>query len=220
MEQLALGFPASKKKKGRRRGPKAKPHARTLHRARPEHAKWRPVHVTLRARRLLPSLRVQRVLGRLRRVVSKTQRDDFQIVHFSIQHDHVHMLVEAADKASLTRGLRSVIIRLAFGVQAVVGVRGRVWGDRYHRRDLGTPREVRRALVYVLMNAKKHLGVERAAEVLDPYSTALSFDGWSVPIHPGLVARAPPHLAPRTWLLGIGWKKHWGAIGLGEAPSG
>jgi len=31
-----------------------------------------------------------------------------------------------------------------------------VWGDRYHRRDLGSPREVRNALVYVNNNHLKH----------------------------------------------------------------
>jgi hypothetical protein len=45
-----------------------------------------------------------------------------------------------------------------------------------HARALRTPREVRHALVYVLMNFKKHGG--RAAHRLDAMSSARWFDGW------------------------------------------
>jgi hypothetical protein len=46
----------------------------------------------------------------------------------------------------------------------VLGRGGAVWGDRFHARDLKTPREVRHALVYVLNNHRKH-GVDRDRRV-------------------------------------------------------
>ena len=87
---------------------------------------------------------------------AQTARAWFRIVHFSVQADHVHLLVEADDQASLSRGLMGVAIRLARAVNRVVGRRGSVWADRYHARSLRTPREVRHGIVYVLMNWKKH----------------------------------------------------------------
>jgi hypothetical protein len=45
---------------------------------------------------------------------------------------------------------------MARALNRVLRRSGRVWGDRYHRRDLATPHEVRHALVYVLDNVKKH----------------------------------------------------------------
>ena len=55
--------------------------------------------------------------------------------------------------------------------------RGRVWADRYHRRDLTSPRQVRHALVYCLHNYKKHLGVTDADPRIDGCSSARWFRG-------------------------------------------
>jgi hypothetical protein len=137
-------------------------------------------------------------------------------VHFSVQTDHVHILVEADDKSSLSRGLTGLAIRVARAVNRVLGRAGRVWEDRFHSRALASPRDVRHAIVYVLMNAKKHMV---RAPNLDPCSTAAWFSGWRTPR-----AQAPPGectgpvtQAPRTWLLGTGWKRH-GLVGLNERP--
>jgi hypothetical protein len=89
-----------------------------------------------------------------------------------------------------------------------------VWGDRYHARALGTPREVRNAIVYVLMNAKKH---RRGAVGLDPCSSAWWFDGWKTPLQTGPPDRPVVELA-KTWLLKTGWKRH-GLIGRDERPA-
>jgi hypothetical protein len=42
-------------------------------------------------------------------------------------------------------------------VNRVFGRRGSVLADRFHLHVLRTPREVRHALSYVLMNARRHL---------------------------------------------------------------
>jgi hypothetical protein len=90
---------------------------------------------------------------------------------------------------------------------------GKSWGDRYHRHDLRTPREVRNALVYVLMNAKKHGEAAPGASLLDPFSSAGETDIWED-------VRAGPRrvcAAARFWLLGTGWKKR-GLLRTTESP--
>jgi hypothetical protein len=97
-------------------------------------------------------------------------------------------------------------------VNRALGRRGTVWHARYHARPLATPREIRNALVYVLMNFRKH-GVR--VRGLDPCSSAPWFAGWR--------ARSPaapsPLAAARTWLGRVGWRRH-GLIGSHEAPRG
>ena len=90
----------------------------------------------------------------------------FGSLHFSVQSNHVHLMVEARDKAHLSKGMRGLAIRVALAVNRALRRRGRVWSDRYHARALRTPREVRNGLVYVLANWKKHLRVPRARRVL------------------------------------------------------
>ena len=69
---------------------------------------------------------------------------------------HLHLLVESAGKEALGRGMKAVGSRVARAVQRVFGFRGAVMHGRYHLRILRTPREVRNALAYVLLNARKH----------------------------------------------------------------
>jgi putative transposase len=95
-----------------------------------------------------------------------------------------------------------------------------VFADRYHAHILKTPREVRRALGYVLCNAEKHYGVGHGV-FADPYSSAAWFQGWSTAVRIGwspLGERAPPISAPDTWLLKTGWKKR-GLLDPRQTPS-
>jgi putative transposase len=212
--QLALNFGERTRRRARR---KRLVSSGVPHRARPEHKGRNPVHVTLRGSRGLPSLREQVIFFEIRRSLARTVRSWFRVVHFSVQANHVHLLVEADDQASLTRGVMGVAIRMARAVNRVLERHGNVWSERYHSRALRTPREVRNGIVYVLMNRQKHASKRMG---LDPCSSASLFDGWKVP--PSL---APPRESiegnpverPATWLLRSGWKRH-GLIGPDERP--
>ena len=204
---------------GRRRGAGRKParlRAGVPHRARPLHQKGHPVHVTFRASRRLPSLRKQLVFEAMRRALRHTVRSWFRIVHYSVQVDHVHLLVEADDKVSLSRRIAGAAIRLALAVNRASGRRGNVWSDWYHARALRTPREVRHGIVYVLMNWKKHVS---GASGVDPRSSAASFKGWTLPPPLGPPLGETGAEPPATWLLRTGWKRH-GLVAATERPRG
>jgi hypothetical protein len=125
------------------------------------------------------------------------------------------MLVEASDKLALSTGVQGLAIRVARRVNRHLGRVGRVWNDRYHTRALTSPREVRNALVYVLLNDRKHNPV--ACDGIDPCSSALWFDGW-VPARAPTPSRDPtPVQAPLTWLASRGWRRR-GLIDPRESP--
>ena len=177
------------------------------------------MHVTLRATRRLPSLRRQVTFAQVRRALVETRLSWFRVVHFSVQADHVHLLVEARDKICLSRGVAGLTARMARSLNRVLGRRGRLWSDRFHARALRTPREVRRGLVDVIMNWRKHVP---EAMGLDPCSSAEWFEGWKAPPATGTLQRCAGDrpLAPsRTWLLAQGWKRH-GLLGPNERPRG
>jgi putative transposase len=171
------------------------------------------MHVTVRARAGLPSLREDALARVVRRAVGATLRNDFRVVHFSIQTNHIHLIVEASDKQALSRGMQSLNARIARAVNHTLAVHGRVWRERYHARELRTPRAVRNALVYVLMNAKKH--GHRLASGIDALSSAPWFEGFAGRVD--VMDDASPVRAPRTWLAGVGWRRR-GRIRLDERP--
>jgi len=201
---------------GRRKGAGRKrvaPRPMVSHRARPRHREAHPVHVTLRACDGLPPFRERALFARMRECIRAASHDGFRVVQFSVQRDHVHLIVEARDPEGLSRGVQGLAIRLARGINRTLSVRGRVWGDRFHARELRTPREVRNALVYVLMNAKKHL---RNAPDVDPFSSAPWFDGFAHLVALEMTASTPVVRA-ETWLARKGWRRR-GRIAEREAP--
>ena len=200
--------------------PEAKCRA-VAHRPRQAHEAGHPVHVTLRAGHEAAFLREEVVFRRVRQALAAASRQTFRVVHFSVQRDHVHLLVEAEDGAALRSGVQGLAIRVARAVNRALGRRGRVWSGRYHRRDLEGPREVPAALVYVLQNGRKHGVVARAA--LDPRSSVaylfLGFTPGGERRRAALAAReelAPPErlpvCAPETWLARVGWIVRGGGL--------
>ena len=194
----------------------------TPHRARPVHSATHPVHVTLRA--TTRSLRHPFVSRTLLRAFRASSSEWFRIVHYSVQENHVHLIVEAASTSSLGTGMRGLMVRVARRVNSLLFRRGRFWADRWHGRALTGPRQVRHALVYVLQNRRKHapravqLEPKRDDDTLDPLSSAAWFDGFTEPPRQSRPRAGPPSVAAaQTWLLRVGWLRH-GRIHPREAP--
>jgi REP element-mobilizing transposase RayT len=176
------------------------------------------------------ALRSQFVFPTVRGVIADSNArrgGDFRVVHFSVQGDHLHLIVEAEDRERLLRGMRGLAVSLARRVNRLVFRRGRLFADRWHGRALSSPRAVRHAIVYVLGNFKKHTRVTGVA--LDACSSAPYFSGFAeyggrAPVDLGFrgsgdhyPAMGAPVAAPRTWLLRSGWTRH-GLISIAEAP--
>jgi putative transposase len=220
--QVQLELPPPRTWGGARKGAgrkKQSPGQRLPHRARPAHLARHPVHVTLRASRDLPSLREWRlaqILGLALRAAAarKAEACKLRVIHFSIQRDHLHLIVEAGDERDLSNGMRGLVARMARAVNRELGRRGPLTSDRYHARPLRTPREVRNALVYVLGNWRKHSSGD-SGDAIDPMSSARWFNGWARPVDPS--ANPPPVHAATSWLARTGWRLH-GLILPEEAP--
>ena len=213
--QLDLDLRETPRWGGRRAGAgrKCGPSPRHQHRSRAPLAPRCPCHVTLKVRSGLPSLRTVRLVRELERsFAAACERGRFRLVHYSIQNDHVHAIVEATSARNLASGMKSVGSRLARAVNRVFSRRGPALADRYHRHVLRTPREVRNALAYVLLNARRHLAklgrtLPRMAR-LDPASSGRFFSGWNRRFQPASSLHPPPVAPPHTWLLRIGWRRH------------
>ncbi len=115
--------------------------------------------------------------------------------------------------SALSSGMKGLAIRIVKRMNKLWERRGAVFADRYHMRILGSPKEVRNALRYVIQNAKHH-GVEVGD--IDPYSSGPWFTGWldQQPFsRPGPMARA------RTWLLRWGWQTISGPLSVTCRPA-
>ena len=223
---VQLELPVPKTWGGRRAGAGRPPTgtAGMPHLRRSRHLARHPVHATVRVRRELSWLRSPPVFARVRKALGASSQASFRVVEFSVQRDHLHLLVEAHDNAALSAGMKGLGVRVARAVNRVLGRRGRVWSDRYHARELTSPRAVRNALVYVLHNARKH---RASLAWIDPCSSAAWFDGFrrdaltciaTADVRALVVAAGKrPTAAARTWLGGVGWRR-LGLVGIDESP--
>src|SRR5258706_8351719 len=212
--QLALDLSPPTHWGGRRAGAGRKPgpKLRVAHATRAPFRRL-PAHVTLRLRADLPSLRTVAIVRELERsFAAGCARPGFRLVHYSLQGNHAHLIVEATDRDALGRGMKALCSRLARAVNRVFERTAPVLADRYHVRVLRTPREVRNALAYVLLNARRHAArVGRRitrAPAIDPASSGRWFDGWERrPQSTSRTDGAAPVSRARSWLLSVGWRR-------------
>jgi len=197
--QLALDLPEAPRWGGPRAGAGRKPsgvEAGVSHRRELRVTRHTPIHVTLRARSHVWNLRSRRGHRAVEEALRGVHgRPGFRVVHFSVQGNHVHLVVEADDRRALACGMKALTRRLAAALNALMRRAGPVFRDRYHAHVLRTPRETANALAYVLANFASHAarrGERVARTYLDEYSSA-------APAGPD--GSPPPVSAPRSWLL-------------------
>jgi putative transposase len=201
--QLSLPIQEPNTWGGRRKRAGRKPkRARALvsRKARPElNGRW-PVHVTMRVLPEIPSLRV--LNGWVKRaLIAGSERDGFRLIHFAILGNHLHLIAEADDRVSLSRGIQGIAIRISRAVnQALSRKRGKVFSDRFHEHVLRSLRETKAAVNYVIHNYRKHCaeaGRPLAPSFVDPHSSASYLAG----LEPN------PLPAATFWLLNPVWKR-------------
>jgi putative transposase len=165
---------------GKRHGAGRKPdgeRARDPHARRGDLRPYHPVHVTFRVAGHVWNLRSERSFRLIDAALRGSQRrSGCRVVHYSVQGNHLHLIVEADGKRAFSNGIRALGIRLALGLNRMMGRTGPVFADRYNAHVLRTPAEVRNAVRYVLGNFESHAarrGEPRSTKGwVDPFSSA------------------------------------------------
>ncbi len=159
---------AGRKPAGKRAGVSHAPRARIR---RPT-----PVHVTLRMASHVYNLRSKRSFRVIQQALfAASNHLGTKILEFSVQGNHVHLLAETRDDAALSRAMKGLSVRLARGLNKMMGKRGPVLGDRYHAHVLRTPTEMVRVREYIKRNYCKHAaerGRKLPAGFVDPFSSS------------------------------------------------
>ena len=183
------------------------------------------MHVSLKMVAEVGRLRRREQYRAVRQALARTAHDPrCRIVQYSLQANHLHLVLEPESKQGLARGMIAFKTSCARRLNRVLGRGGPVFADRYHAVYLTSPAQVRNVLCYVLNNWRRHGEHEGHVDWwVDPFSSADFFDGWKK-----REPRRPPWLGPddippvapaSLWLLTTGWRRH-GAIGEREVPRG
>jgi REP element-mobilizing transposase RayT len=214
LDQLPKGHGGRREGAGRPRSTKrGVPHGK-----RPFCPQRSPVHVTLHCRERLPSLREPCTFRALVDAIRAVRGlAGFRVVHYTLQSNHIHLIVETDSQACLAKGMRILATRMTRAFNRVHACLGSLWASRYHARILRSPREVRRAIVYVLGNWRHHGGQHEPRGTIDPCSSARWFRGFREALPPLPDGFVPPTSEAQSWLLRVGWTRH-GLISVDEGP--
>lgn len=141
-------------------------------------------------------MRTHRCFRALKRAfIRGCRRFGFRLIHFSVQRNHAHLIVEAPDARALGRAMKGLEVRMARALNKVMRRRGPVFADRYHAHLLESPREAGNAVQYVIHNWCVHAAREGrpVPQAIDPLSSEAWREHW-----PPLVADA------EWWMLRVG----------------
>ena len=139
---------------GRREGSGRKRGGNVQHRKRERQDRHVPLMVTFRARGVKGLRKIFPVLKEA--IQAGNDRFGARVVHFSVQDDHFHLIVECQDAKGLSRAMKGLQIRLARAINKALGRKGRVFTDRWHGERLDSVAQARNAIRYVLQNGIKH----------------------------------------------------------------
>ncbi len=178
------------------------------HGAREKVRPYQPVHVTLRVAERVWNLRSERSYAVIHGALEATRRrTDVRVVHYSIQGNHLHLIVEASGTRALSNAVRALSIRLARGLNRMMGRSGPVFADRFHAHVLRTPAEVRHALRYVIGNFASH-AARRGAPMRSAWSDPFSSANVKLPrCEQRVLFPEPVTVPPATWLLGAAMRE-------------
>jgi REP element-mobilizing transposase RayT len=128
------------------------------HRSRPILPKDRPVHVTVKFNKSkIGNIRNKLYYQAIRKGFRRLRVHGARLIEYSVQHDHIHLLIEASDSKTLGRAMRSLSISLSKRFSLINNQKVKALKNRYHLHILKTINELKIARNYILNNGKKHL---------------------------------------------------------------
>lgn len=151
MKQLSINLFRGKHGGRRPNSGKKRLHSRGVaHEKREKVTSNTPLHINFKYSTFIQT---ERVLSILEVACYNALKFEFEVCHYTIQSNHIHLIAEAKDTNALIRGMRS----LTNTIVKKLG-KGSIQIERYHLHVLKNPTETKYALNYVINNDIKHTG--------------------------------------------------------------
>lgn len=126
------------------------------------------LHLTIKVRENKADIQNKKILKALHHAIKRARLQRLKVIHYTLEYNHAHLVVEAADNRILHKGMQAFGISLAKAINKMKQAKGTVYKHRYHFRKLRSRREVKNALQYVWGNGIKH---KRAMSRFDLYNS-------------------------------------------------
>lgn len=155
------------------------------------------------------------MLATFQKCAENAKKHQLHVLHFSLQSNHVHLILECVNNKALANGMKSLAGGFGRAIRKCGGGEGPVFKGRYHLQLIKKPKQMKSGLAYVLLNQSKH---EELVPYSDRFSSSAHFHQWKKllgkdtgPLLPSRQKHRrllPNYLSsPRSWLAQEGWQR-------------
>jgi hypothetical protein len=127
-----------------------------------------PLHLTVKLNQAHIQNKI--ILKGLRHAIMRARLQGLRIIHYSLEHNHLHLYAECSDNIILGKAMKALGVSFVKKINSYFSRKGSCYKTRYHLRILRSAREVKNVLNYILKNGIKH---KRTTSLIDPYNSAL-----------------------------------------------
>ncbi|MGZ3789032.1 MAG: transposase [Bacteriovorax sp.] len=138
------------------------------HSSRPFLKKPSSLHLTVKIKKNRADMKNKSVLGLLKRAIKNARRQGLKVIHYSLEYDHVHLLIEADNNYILGKGMQAFGVTLSKAINRMRKLKGGVYKHRYHFRHISSARELKNVMNYIFTNGLKH---KTAKNIMNPFNS-------------------------------------------------
>lgn len=128
----------------------------------------RALHLTVKLNKA--DIQNKSILKALRYAICRARIQGLKIIHYSLEHNHIHLYAEADNNEVLAKGMKAFGVCLVKRINKFFKTVGTVYKHRYHLRILKSASDVKNVINYILKNGIKH---KRTKHILDRYNSAI-----------------------------------------------
>ncbi|MBC7430062.1 MAG: transposase [Bacteriovorax sp.] len=126
------------------------------------------MHLTIKVREYKADIKSKRILRALHHAIIRARLKKLKVIHYTLEYNHVHLLVEASDHKVMHRGMQALGISLSKSINKIKCLKGTVYKHRYHLKRLTSTQQLKNVLHYIFNNGIHH---KRTSSILDPYNS-------------------------------------------------
>lgn len=138
------------------------------HTSRPLLKRLSSLHLTVKIKKNKAGIKNKSVLRILRRAILNARRQGLRVIHYSLEYDHIHLLIEADNNHILNKGMQSFGVTFSKAINRMRKLKGGVYKHRYHFRQISSSKELKNVLGYIFTNGIKH---KTANDIVNPYNS-------------------------------------------------
>lgn len=145
------------------------------HTARPVLTKPSSLHLTIKVQKIKADIKNKMILTMLKKAILNARRMGLKVIHYSLEYDHVHLLIEADNNVILGKGMQSLGVTLSKAINRTKRIKGRVYKHRYHFRKINSARELKNVMFYIFNNGVKHGASKSLNTIYNSFSAEIKF---------------------------------------------